>query len=685
MSTVNPDWGVMFDEVFKRISGLEQRISIPTPVGQNIFETITIGPPGDQVTLVAPQAGITNLSVTTGSFFEVIFVDASWTAPTGDTTAEYEVEIAKKVGTSYELKQTRRLFSTSLRISNLEPETTYGVRVYAINRVNRYSVPYPSVGYQDVTTSKDASVPPAVSNISVARGATSIVVQFDPLVASQAPDVATGKGTYEVQISTNSNFSVVDREVVTTAYVVAFNDIETPEDFYARVRAIDASGNAGPWSVSATTATAGGVVDSMIVSGLNAAKITFGSMEGDRITANTIDANRLKTSELTAADIFLDGGSFQAGSPPANGLLINSQGIRLYAAGNISVALDALTGSGFFSGSISGSIIDGSTINGSEIFGTVISTSADVTDARTQIGGTAPGTFWTIPSQYNFDSIFWFTGHPWESAPAQVNVGTRVVGTGAGADGGYIQITSAMFDSTPEVGGGAWYGDTVASLELVSSPGNDLSDSDASLTATNVSLETAGAGHVRVNADDIVMNCLHSITLNSYNGQYILLQDAAVYIAAAGSTWMNFVTGGYTTMQIRKDGANRADLRIYNTGSSVDALMRISLGDGRVFYDTSSERYKSEVKDFSEQFTLNVIDDIRSIAYREEDGETKKLKPLTYMGFSAEQLYTVIPELVVLDGDQQPASVLYDKVTVLAIEAIKDLRQRVKDLESKLK
>lgn len=222
--------------------------------------------------------------------------------------------------------------------------------------------------------------------------------------------------------STSSNYNaMVDQEMITfvpgtgnTAFIAARNQgtnapawgpvahavgapvsVQTGVTWYARVAPIDNSGNQGPWAFSGQPLTGQGVNDSMIVGDMSAAHITFGTMKGDRIETNSLSANTITSSFISSANIQLAGGSFYAGSPPNTGLIINSQGLRLYNNGVLSVALDTYSGTGYFSGTVSASTINASTISGGNISGATISgntITGGTISAATISGGTITGT-----------------------------------------------------------------------------------------------------------------------------------------------------------------------------------------------------------------------------------------------------------------------------------------------------
>ncbi len=259
-------------ELARRLRTVEQTITVgkSNSVGSNPqFDSITIGD-----TLLNTESSPPNtLVLATGTFFDDVFIDASWNLPADGSAVAYDIDLAKKnADGTYQLDQSFRSGSNSIRISALQGNVTYGVRVTGVNRIGISSASLPAVGWTDIISAIDASVPPVVTDVILSRGATSAVVKFTPLTLAQAPDVANGKGLYEVELHSNSAFTNLLRSKYTNDQITAFTDLTGEQFVYARVRAIDATGNAGPWASSAAGTTVGGVVDSMIVAGLDICK-----------------------------------------------------------------------------------------------------------------------------------------------------------------------------------------------------------------------------------------------------------------------------------------------------------------------------------------------------------------------------------------------------------------------------
>ena len=688
------DWGDMLNDLFRRVAGLEQSITNPAVVHQNKFETITIGSGGDAITIVAPQAPPTALVPVVGAFYDVIYLDLSWTAPADGAAVEYEVEVAKKVGSSYELKQTRRTISTSVRVSNLEPETTYGVRVHAINRIGRYSTPLPAIGYTDITTGKDSTTPPQIANVTLVRGATSAVVKFDP---STAPDVANAHGLYMVQLSTSNTFTTVDRQVTTTAWVVAFNDLIVENTYYARVAAIDASGNQGPWSDVTSGVLAGGVNDSMVIADLSAAKIQFGEMHGDRIAANTLDADRIRTSSITAADITLAGGQFMAGSPPATGMVINSQGLRLYAGGSVTVALDAATGTGTFSGTISGSTITGS------LFQTAASGRRIVVSTGTYPGGSFATLLIRGPNngaQINMpgDAILMSTGGIVE---IDSTGSYQLINSKTG-------VTLSARDSTASITLQFWAGNG-SLLQMYRSGGVNYFDIprgrlrawDPASFFSSVSMGNLNAQVTDVwtlTADDVSCWSISSQThaLNDYqlrmrsmgDGNHVIYYHSGIDgIEVYGHQGVRLAGGGAPLIDARTAGIY---FYLVPWGSDADVILRIA-GSSQVLKHNSSITIKRDVIDLPNGGEENPVWAMRVTSFRwrhrtaEDESRMERLRPGgRSVGFIAEEMYDLAPECSTFGAEEVVEGINESGVLAYAVAGMQYLKQQVEELQAEV-
>lgn len=366
-ATADDGLKTLLEGISQRLYDVEQSMTSGDVMGgtTNTFEEIIVddGTSDPVVIGLVPPEDVTGASVTTGAYLENIFADVEWDeAATGADAVNFEVQLFEKNGAVRTFINAVVTAGLNYRFDTLKPLQEYSVRILPIGILGLRGQP---IAYVDFTTVKDSTIPPTPLQPTVARGATTVVVKYTPLTNAQAPDVAQGHGQYEVEIDTNPAFNTGNkRSSIGNDQVISFNDIETVNVWYARVRAIDSSGNVSLWSPTSVALSAGGVVDAMIVADLSAAKITTGFLSASRIQANTLTVDKLATGTLTSQSITVAGtGQIFVGAWPT-GVLLNASGLRLYQGGVEKVVLDAISGTGTFVGTINSSVINGSTIYG---------------------------------------------------------------------------------------------------------------------------------------------------------------------------------------------------------------------------------------------------------------------------------------------------------------------------------
>jgi endosialidase-like protein len=297
-------------ELSARLYKVEQRSSSAQPgVGGSSpwdpnpsVDTITI----DGIVVGSDASPATNLVLTTSAFMDDIWVDADWDAPVDGTAANYDVELARKVGASYELVQNYRTGTgTSIRMAGLESQWTYGVRVTAVNRIGERSVPLPSSGFTDITTGIDSTIPAQVTGLSVTGTFRGFIVTWDE-VADQ--DVAHGNGTYQVEwsLANGAGFvgSIIGSEIAGVTVINVGINTFTTLPFYFRVCAIDASGNSGAFSTISAAATMAQVVTADLGNAaVITAKLANLAVDGTKIALLAVDAAQLANSAVTSTKI----------------------------------------------------------------------------------------------------------------------------------------------------------------------------------------------------------------------------------------------------------------------------------------------------------------------------------------------------------------------------------------------
>lgn len=669
------DLADVLNEQDRRLFDLEQTMTSPQVMTTGApVEGITFIEPGVSV-LPTPPDDITGLTATPGTFFNDIYVDVDWSAPmTVPLATSFDIELSERsAGPTYALVSQDVTGGTSYRFLALKPNQDYSVRVTPVNNIG---IRGNTSAYVDFTTAADATIPPAPTGVSVARGASSVVVLYTGLTYAQAPDVANGRGLYIIQIDTANTFSTGNLKTMrSTATIVAFESIDTPDNYYARVAAIDESGNQSAWSSTAGPSVAGGVIDTMIVSGLNAAKITFGSMSGDRITANTLDVATIKTSTITAADITVNGGSIKLGSPPTTGVLINSQGIRVYASSVLKMVMDATTGSI----TVNGSITSGSTISGATVSGTTI-TGGSISGA-TVTGGTVVGavietnsTGQRIVIDTSPAHIYLYSGGGSETWPAEVSAFT----SGGGG------VTSLIAN---QISGGA----------------RPYVQLGSNATAANQFCDIGNIASFYVNATDL-MEVAAGRVIFDMSGT-----GGTIDFGSPGGFFMQEIATGGGRYGIKVSGLDASNagmqftvggsyvychvLEAYATGTSYSGALVWSGDDGfgarwqfvdpsnstfkvvaaSEFRVSSSEIFKSDIVDMDVE--TNTVDQVRPREFTLDSTGERQL------GFVAEELVQAVPLAVTQNEAGECMFINYNMLIPVLFKELQELRSRVAVLE----
>ena len=688
--------GPLGDRYIADVVNAEAGVSPYTPVVENPDGGIDLG---DGTTIDGtPPGDVTGLTVTQGLEFENIYFIIEWDLIAG--AASYDVEVAEKLGANtYDLTRALNVGTTTARVDGLQPYTEYGVRVTAVSNIG---VRGNSTVWLDVTTTGDNTIPPQVSLPVLSRGATSLIVNFDPVDALAAPDVANGNGLYEVQIDTVNTFDSANlRSSLGTSSLVAFSDLTFTATWYARVRAIDTSGNIGAWSNTASL-LAGQIVsgeiaddtitsDHIVTAGLDAAVIKFGTMSGDRITANTISVDKLTTSTLTSKTITLGaGGQIKIGNPTTNGIYINDQGIRGYSGGVATFILDQ-NGNATFSGTLSGA---GGTFSGSLSAGVYIS-APSIVGGTIDIGG-------SDSTSFHVDSA----GNMWLGASTYASAPFKVSSTGA------LTATSGTFSGNitgAQITGSAFRTDSGGTYIKV---GKSYIGETGTNIVTTISFvySNTDVGYIRGTSSSLnlvgIPNSIESGTIvlgSSGVDVYPSLRVQGSYVALSGHTHSGYASSSHTHSSFYSLTIGTGDLtlngRLLGTGmtrsTSGGLAVRMWNGTGyEVFGYTSSGKLKANSRvdkainngylNKMLQVQIPVWDamsqrpgkDPKPIAVRPDlDAGTVKDR----IGPIVEDMATTWKEAVLYDENDQPFSI--DKSLILATiwHGFQELVQTLKD------
>lgn len=131
---------------------------------------------------------------------------------------------------------------------------------------------------------------------------------------------------------------------------------------------------------------------------------------------------------------------------------------------------------------------------------------------------------------------------------------------------------------------------------------------------------------------------------------------------------------------VREDGAFNTGLKSaspYNNTSAAAANVGVAV-DGFLFRSTSSLKYKTDVEDYSRGLTD--LQSLRPVFYKgKNDGDTR------FAGLIAEEVHAAgLTEFVMYDANNEPDALHYANMAALFVAAIKQLANKVEDLESRI-
>lgn len=182
------------------------------------------------------------------------------------------------------------------------------------------------------------------------------------------------------------------------------------------------------------------------------------------------------------------------------------------------------------------------------------------------------------------------------------------------------------------------------------------------------------------------------LTVGDGTGQKIIVVNGANSGTGGGSafTWQNgsnpiIAIGNYSAIY---GGAYDASPTFYNgsglayrVGNMTAAVgthfMKWHNSTGAWTYDTSSARYKDNIEDSS--YGLAEVLAMRPVAF------TYKAEPDRHdVGFIAEEMVNVVPEVIAKNTEGEPDAISYDRLTSVLCKAIQELNAKVEALEARI-
>jgi hypothetical protein len=224
---------------------------------KSTFATANATPTSSFVVDVTAPAQPTSLAVTgavdtadpTGSN---IIANVTWSQTSVSDLAGFTIRYRKTGVTEWSLFEVNDGSLRAAKIPGLSPGTGYDFQIKSYDFSGNTAGFTATVTMSAVT---DTSAPSAPSSVTASAGLTSVIVSW---AENTEVDVKNGAGTYEVQIATNSGFTTGVQTNKTTATVASFIGLTAGTTYWARVRAIDSSGNASAYTNSTPSSVAAG-------------------------------------------------------------------------------------------------------------------------------------------------------------------------------------------------------------------------------------------------------------------------------------------------------------------------------------------------------------------------------------------------------------------------------------------
>jgi len=99
--------------------------------------------------------------------------------------------------------------------------------------------------------------------------------------------------------------------------------------------------------------------------------------------------------------------------------------------------------------------------------------------------------------------------------------------------------------------------------------------------------------------------------------------------------------------------------------------------------ELSDARYKTDVRQIEN--ALSIVDSMKGYSYKKSDTKQEVYKMTdTNVGFLAQELKDVLPEVVTYDADTDRYGVIYSNITAVLVEALKEMHHKYKKLEDEI-
>lgn len=381
---------------------------------------------------------------------------------------------------------------------------------------------------------------------------------------------------------------------------------------------------------------------------MNAARIGVGTLTGITISGNTISGN-----SIIGGSINIGSGVFQ----------VSSAGAMTATSATITGAVTATSGYIGTSG-------DGFAINSSFIRkGTKATYNGAGTGVYIGADGIGLGTAFTV-SEAGLLTATSGTIGGWTLGSTSLTGGNITL-----SSTGNIYAGQTGYDT-----GTGWYLANDGKFSVGNSAGNKLVWDGTKLKVTGGVYITDSIGIRNDGGSTLTITGGPS---NASGGQIDLTPSGIVSLVATGGQYIQFYAGGAQRGYVQSDGKfDWLGTAEFDGTVSIGASITLTASSGAIsaasYNSTSSRRYKQNIKDFTSG--VATIQKLRPVTF---DWNNKNIK--NDIGFIAEEVNEILPNIVYKNDTGQIESLDYSKLTPVLISAIKELIKEVEELKLRVK
>jgi hypothetical protein len=447
----------------------------------------------------------------------------------------------------------------------------------------------------------------------------------------------------------------------------------TSSSFVIQADKFQVVNDTGAGSISPFTVTGGVVfIDSARINTITADKIAAGAITADKIAAGAITAVKIAAGTITGDKITagteLSSPSITGGSISGGSINIGSGRFQVSSLGNVTITTGAdITGTITATSGYIGTSGDGFAINSSYIRkGTKTSYSGAGTGVYIGADGIGLGTAFSVSS----DGLLTATSG---------TIGGWTLG-GTSLTGGNITLSSTGNIYAGQTGydtGTGWYLANDGKFSVGNSTGNKLVWDGTKLKVTGGIYITDSIG---IRNDGSSTLTITGGPSNASGGQIDLTPSGIVSLVATGGQFIQFYAGGAQRGYVQNDGKfdwlGTAELDgTVSIGTSITLTASSGAISAASYNSTSSRRFKNNIKDFTNG--LAIIQKLRPVTF---DWNQKDIK--NDIGFIAEEVYEVLPNIVHKNDKGEVESLDYSKIVPILIATVQQLSKELAEIKS---